>query len=265
MALTSQTQRTFLFSFIASITFCGFIGIYCLILGTFDELAIRVLGTTVTIGAAAILALASSIPWERHRWPPIGSSGLLIVGVALFLVLLTIWIPVAQPEGFYKLVFISCVVAVAIPHIGLLSLARLRAPYEWIRRGCVTVIVMLAGQVALSIIGEIESESWYRFMGVLGILDVCGTIAVPVLHRVSAIRIQDDIQTLDNRPMISMTCPRCGNGQSLCMGRSRCGYCGLKFSIKIEEDHCSKCGYSLYKIESTTCPECGTPIVGEPA
>ena len=266
MALRSQTQRTLLLSFVASIVFCGLVGIYCLILGTFDEVAARVLLTTAAVGAASILALASAIPWERRRWHPIGACGLVVVGVALLLVVGGIWwAPSWRHEWFYKLMFIGCVVAVAVPHIGLLSLARLRRQYEWLRICSVIVILLLTGQITLSIVGEIDSESWYRLMGVLGILDACGTIAVPVFHRISAIRVTEDIQTVDAKTMISITCPRCDKPQRLAVGRSRCGNCGLKLSIEIEEEHCSKCGYSLYKIESGVCPECGTPIAGEPA
>ena len=267
MALRSQTQHTLLLSFIASIIFCGLVGIYCLILGTFNDLAARVLLTTAAVGAASILALTSAIPWERRRWHPIGLCGLVVVGIALLLVLGGIWWDPSwqAAEWFYKLIFIGCVAAVAVPHIGLLSLARLRRQYECIRIAGVIVILLLAGQIMLSIVGEIEIESWYRFMGVLGILDVCGTIAVPVLHRISAIRAQEDIQTVDARAMVSLTCPRCGKLQKLSVGRSSCGQCSLKFSIEIEEEHCSQCGYSLYKIESPLCPECGAPIAAEPA
>ena len=266
MALRSKTQRTLLLSFIASIAFCGLVGIYCLILGTFDELAGRVLITTAAVGAASILALASAIPWERRRWNPIGMCGLVVVGLSLLLVLGAIWWPplYLDTEWFYKLMFISCVAAVAAPHVGLLSLARLRRQYEWIRIAGVIVIVLLAGQITLSIAIEIAIESWYRSMGVLGILDVCGTIAVPVLHLISTIRAREDIQTVDAGATISMTCPRCGKSQKFSVGRSRCNHCDLKLSIEIEEEHCSKCGYSLYKIESAVCPECGTLIAGEP-
>jgi len=260
MALRSQTQRTLLLSFIASIALCGLVGIYCLILGSFDDLAARVLGTTTAVATASILALASAVPWERRRWHPIGACGFTVVAVALLLVLVAIWLEPSFGHEFYNLMFIACVVAVAVPHIGLLSLARLRRQYEWVRICNVIVIVMLTCQILLSILGEIDSEFWYRFMGVLGILDACGTIAVPVLHRISAIRIGEEVHTVDLRATVSLACPRCGAAQQLPFGKSRCGECGLKMLFEIEEEHCSKCGYSLYKVESSICPECGTPI-----
>ena len=47
----------------------------------------------------------------------------------------------------------------------------------------------------------------------------------------------------------------------MAVGRSACCKCGLKFSIEVEEEHCAKCGYSLYKVNSNTCPECGKAII----
>jgi len=262
MALRSQTHRTLLLCFIASIVLCGVVGIYCLILGTFGQLQLRVLATTATVGAAAILALASAIPWEQRRWPPLGLCGLIAVSIALSIVLIGIWFePSWQHEWFYKMMGICCVAAVGFPHVGLLSLARLRRQYEWTRLGTVAVIALLALQIAASIIFEVDSELWFRLMGVLGILDACGTVAVPVLHRISGIRVEEDAYVVAQTANISLTCPRCHKSQTLPLGHSQCPDCRLKFSIEIEEEHCRKCGFLLYKVESGVCPECGTAIL----
>ena len=267
MALRTRTQRTLLLSFIASIAACGLVGIYCLTVGDLDDLAVHILATISTVGAASILALASAIPWERRRWPPIGACGFVVVGIAMLLVLGGIWWEPSwrRHEWFYKLMFTSCVLAIAFPHVGLLSLAALRRQYEWVRIATVIVIVLLAGQITIMIIYEVDEFPWFRVMGVLGILDVCGTIAVPVLHRLSAMRVTDEDRTVESGATFSLTCPRCGKAQKLSVGRSRCGQCGLKISIEIEEEHCAKCGYSLYKNTSAVCPECGTPIAAGPA
>jgi hypothetical protein len=260
MAMKSQTQRALLFAFIGSIICCAMAGIYCLLVGRMSPLQAKILGTTGVFGAASILGLASAIPWERRRWHPIGLVGLIVVAIAVFLVLFAIWLepPWREFELFFKIMFIACVAAVAVPHAGLLGLARLRRGYEWVRLATVFVIALLAGQISLSILTEIDEEEWYRFMGVLGILTVSGTLAVPILHRISGIRAHEDIQT--SVLLLSLTCPRCQRVQQLPVGRSKCAGCGLSFSIEIEEAHCARCGYPLYKLRSSVCPECGTPI-----
>ena len=259
MAMRSQTQRALLFSFIASIAACGLVGIYCLLLGNMGWYSERILGTTSAIGAASILGLAAAVPWERRRWHPVGLLGLLAVAAALVLVIVAIWSTFRVWDDYYKVMFTACVLAVALPHIGLLSLARLRREYEWVRIAGVVVIALLAGQIIVSILAEIDDDVWFRGMGILAIMDVCATITVPILHRISAIRVHEAIRTVELA--LSLTCPRCAQTQKLPVGRSKCAGCGLKFSIEIEEEHCPTCGYALYKLESAVCPECGTPLV----
>ena len=266
MSMRSQTQRTLLLSFIGSIAGCGLVGIYCLLLGRMGSLEERILATTATVGGASILGLAAAIPWERRRWHPIGLLGILAAASALVLILLLIWLPTPQrqPEWFVKSVLIACVAAVALPHIGLISLARLRRGYEWVRKATVAVIALLAAQMSFVVITDIDGDLMFRLMGILGISDACGTIAVPILHRISAIQKRESVVTTEL--MLSLTCPRCSKTQQLAVGRSRCTGCGLQFSIEIEEEHCRTCGYALYKLTSPTCPECGTPIaVVQPA
>lgn len=263
MAMQSKTQRTLLLSFIGSISSCGLVGIWCLLLGSWGWLEERILGTTAAVGGASILGLAAAIPWEGRRWRPIGPAGMIAAASALFLIILLIWAPwwLWRPEWFVKSTLIACVAAVALPHIGLLSLARLQRGYEWVRVATVSAIALLAGLITLLIIAEFGDDLLFRIMGMLGIADACGTIAVPILHRISGLHKRESVRTTELA--LTLTCPRCSKTQQLAVGRSRCGGCGLRFSIDIEEEHCGKCGYSLYKLESAVCPECGTPVFAE--
>jgi hypothetical protein len=236
MALRSQTQRTLLGGFIVSICCCGLVGIYCLLVGTFDEVAARILLTTTAVGSASILALANVIPWESRRWHPIGPCGLVVVCIGLLLSLVGTWMPeLGEPEWFYKLMSVSVVAAVALSHIGLLSMARLTRKFEKIRIITILVIVVLTIQICWSIVAEMDNEFWYRLVGVIAILDVCGTIAVPVLHRISAIQAG----TGELATTVSLTCPKCGKLQRLPMGRSQCAHCGLRLRIEVDEGRSS--------------------------
>lgn len=271
MALRSQTQRTFLMGFVVSIAACGLVGIFCLLVGKMNDLAWRVVGTTAATAAASILGLASAVPWERRRWQPVGPLGIGAVALALGLLLFLIWFD-SFLHGWIEIVYIQSLVSaivlgVALPHVGLMSLARLRRQYEWVRYATVAAIALLALQMLTTIlndfdgdVGIIPEELWYRFMGVLGIAGACGTVAVPILHRVSAIRVQDETHTVDLSATVKLVCPRCGKDQQLALGRSQCGSCGLRIRVEIEEEHCRKCGYVLYKLESAVYPECGTPV-----
>ena len=257
--MTSHAQRSLLFAFIGSIICFALAGIYCLVIGRMGDLEGRILGTTATALVASILGLAAAVPWERRRWHPIGLVGLVVVTAATGLVIFAIWADMPEDQWwYYQTMFSTCVLAVAIPHVGLLSLARLRKGFEWVRIATVVAVTLLAGQACLMIIWEADDEPLFRLLGVLAILDGVGTLAVPILHRVSNLGAREEIRTA--ALTIALTCPRCGKSQQLDIGRSKCSGCGLKIHIEIEEEHCRKCGYPLYKLESAVCPECGTPV-----
>lgn len=259
MAMKSQTQKSLLFAFIASISLCGLVGIYCLLVGQLGEFEARILLSTAAIGAASILALAAAIPWERKRWQPLGPVGIVVVAATLVQTLCAIWIDrYVDSEGAMKTLGISTTFAVALPHLGLLSLARLRRGYEWVRIATIISIAILACLICFMILAEANDEGLFRLLGTFSILDVCGTITIPILHRVSAVTTRESIRSAALE--ISMTCPRCEKTAVRPVGRSHCPHCGLVVDIEIEEEHCPKCGYVLFGTVSSQCPECGAAI-----
>lgn len=260
MPTESRQKRVLLLSFVGSISCCGLVGVYCLLTGRFGQTEARILGTTALVGAASILGLCAAIPWERRLWHPIGPLAMTAVAIALAMTLIAIWTELSpwKYEPYFDTMFILCVLGVALPHMGLLSLARLQREYQWVRRETILAIILLGLQIDASILANIDNGQWYRVMGILGIAVVCGSIAVPVLHRVSTMRSREHVRTVEL--MLSLTCPRCDTIQTLPAGRSRCSHCGLRFNIDIEEDQCKHCGYALYQLTSPVCPECGTPI-----
>ena len=258
MAIRSKTQRTLLFGFIGSICLCGLVGIFCLLQGSLSNFAERVLLTTGIVGAASILALASAVPWELRRWHPLGAFGMAAVGMTAAYSIAIVW---AEPRGgdwVWQALGVSWVCAVALPHIGLLSLARLKTQWRPILGVTVGLVALLAALIIVSILGKVDSEDWYHWVAIVAIGVTCGTISVPILHRISRMHAREAVQTTELA--LSLTCPRCSKTQTLGVGRSKCAACGLKFKIEIEENNCAKCGYPLYKLESAVCPECGTPI-----
>ena len=272
MAMKSQTQRTLLFSFLASIAACGAMGTYCLLLGNIGQMEAKILGSTALIGAASILGLVGVLSWEQRRWHPLGMLGVFAAASALLLTMILIWSDElglgrqVNSAEVWKLAAIAWVMAVALPHVSLLSFARLNRGYLWARRWTIVAIVALAVTVLLLILVEPrypDEDLYMRLIGIFAIADVCGTLAMPILHRVSAIRSREAVRTVELK--LSLICPRCELTQTLAVGRSSCTQCGLRFAIEIEEDQCQKCGYPLYRLESAACPECGTPIARNPA
>jgi hypothetical protein len=222
----------------------------------------------VVVSAAVVLGVASSIPWKRRRWHPIGPAGMAFIAVALILTLLAIWVDSIgrwssdRFDLYIELIAgTAWVFAVAIPLVGILSLARLHRRYDWVRIWTIVSIACLVVAICYLLLGRFYDgapDLLGRAIGVFAILSLCGVLAVGVLHRVSAIQLREGVRTVELS--VSLTCPRCAETQELTVGRSKCSKCGLRFSIEIEEDACATCGYPLYRLESAVCPECGTPI-----
>jgi hypothetical protein len=57
-----------------------------------------------------------------------------------------------------------------------------------------------------------------------------------------------------------MVCPCCGKRARVPAGKSSCTECGLLFELKFEEPRCVGCGYLLFRLKSSYCPECGIPV-----
>ncbi|MEK6644783.1 MAG: hypothetical protein AABZ08_12840 [Planctomycetota bacterium] len=266
MALRSPVQRKLLFAFIGSIVACAVVGIYCLLVGGMGRTEERILATTAAVGACSMLALAAAIPWERRRWHPIGPVSIVAIATALSLSVYIIWFdtyPNALDIRWERFAGSAWVLACALPTVGLLSLARLRSNLQFVLGITIISIAVLVFMLLAAILGEFDDESWMRGTGVFAILSACGTITVPILHRVSAIKTTESVQTTELS--ISITCPRCSVTQTVHAGRSACCSCHLRFNIEIEENNCAKCGYPLYQLKSAVCPECGTPIAHAPA
>lgn len=261
MAIRSPVQRKLLIAFIGSIVGCALVGIYCLLVGRMGRTEERILGTTAAVGGCSMLALAAAIPWERRRWHPIGPVSIIAIVAALVLTVYLIWFdtyPHFLDIRWERFAGSAWIFACALPTVGLLSLARLRSNLQVVLGLTIVSIATLVLMLQVAIFCDYDFDNWMRGIGVFGILSACGTITVPILHRVSAIRTTESIQTTDLS--ISMTCPRCSLAQVVPAGRSVCKSCHLRFHIEIEEDNCVKCGYPLYQLKSAVCPECGTPI-----
>lgn len=268
MPFNSQSQRRLLLTFIISIAACGLLNVYVLLSGQSGRLEESIILSVAIVGASSILGLCCAIAWERRRWHPLGPGAAVAVALATIASIYSVWqhycrwnTTFALPEISWELTFSAWVVAVAGSIASLLSLAHLDRRYQWIRQGTVLCLALLA--LLFIVVIWIELYRWdleflERGMGVLGIGVACGTLAVPIFHRLSAIQRRESVRTTELK--LTITCPRCSLAQSLTVGRSACGQCKLRFVIEIEEDNCPKCGYALYKLESASCPECGTRV-----
>lgn len=88
---------------------------------------------------------------------------------------------------------------------------------------------------------------------------IAGTIILTTVIRIAEKRAVINAETIPAKIQLKFTCPKCEYWQSLPTGPGSCANCKALLVIEIEEPRC-ECGYLLYQLISSNCPECGRQI-----
>lgn len=188
-------RRIAIWTVIVSLVLTALIGIYTIVVGEFGETQSKVMLTTLAVAAFSILALCHLAVFGRDvkvfGWIGIGTSG-----IALGLAATLIWWNYAdytyQPSDLYmnlmKSFAITSLVAVSLAHANLMLLLQ-NSPLRWLRSALSVALVFIAivPTLVLPVIltdGSFPPQSfqdvYWRFFGVILILDALATIALPV-------------------------------------------------------------------------------------
>jgi hypothetical protein len=225
-------KKAFLVSLVVSVVVSALLGIAALLIGQFGELQVKVLLTTVTISAFSICALCCAAFFETRRGVALPLTGILLGAVGGVLVVSGIW---SEPgnETYWKTAGSFSVVAVAIAHMCLLSLARLREGHAWALWAAYVTIGVLAGLIVYAIWGEPDEETFFRWMGVDAILATALSILIPVLHRLGSVAAE---ALPDEGRACRVVCPSCGVEETHFLGRIQCNRCGCVFVVRVLRD-----------------------------
>lgn len=188
-------RRIAVWTVVVSLVITALIGIYTIVSGEFGETQSKVMLTTLAVAAFSVLALCHLAIVERDvravGWIGIGTSAIALISAAVL-----IWWDFGdysyQPGGIYmnisKTFAISGLVAVSLAHANLMLLLQ-TAPLRWIRSTLSVALILIAivPTLILPIIltdGSFPPQSfqdvYWRFFGVILILDALCTIALPV-------------------------------------------------------------------------------------
>lgn len=204
-------RRTAIWTVIVSLVVAAGIGIFTIVSGEFGETQSKVLLTTLAVAAFAILALCHLAIINRDvrivGWVGIGTSVLAFAAAATL-----IWwnwdLFGYGDNGVYmtltKVFAISTLAAVSFAHANLMLLLA-TTPLRWLRIA-LDLNLVLIGLVPLLVIPVILTDSafppqsladvYWRFFGVILILDALGTVALPVTSLI--VRTQRRAAGLDN-------------------------------------------------------------------
>jgi len=188
-------RRIAIWTVIISLVVTALIGIYTIVGGEFGETQSKVMLTTLAVAGFSILALCHLAVFGRDvkvfGWVGIGTSG-----VALGLAATLIWWNwsdmMYQPSDLYlnltKSFAVSALVAVSLAHANLMLLLQ-NSSLRWIRTALSVALVFITIVPALVIPVLLTDgtfppmsfqDVYWRFFGVILILDALATIALPV-------------------------------------------------------------------------------------
>jgi hypothetical protein len=192
-------KKIFLGVLIASVSLSAVIGIAVILIGNFGDFEMRVLLTTFTVAVTSILGLACGAAYEADRWRSLPLAGIvfaIVSGLSWFLV---IWKDGDLPDYVVKSIMSATLIAAALAHLSLVSLARLESRFRWAVPSVFITIAALCGLI-LSLIwftDAFESDLTFKMLGVLSILGAALTIVIPIFHKLSQEPDEPDVAKID--------------------------------------------------------------------
>ena len=191
----------------------------------FGETQGKILGTSLCVTGAVVVALACEPAWERRLLGPYRRSAPSSARSAFALAIAGIWLE-PDSDTFGKAMGTIFVLAAACALASLLALARLAPRHGWVF--AVTLVLIGLGAAMLSVVfwlGEDPPEAYLRALGVVMIALAALTVTVPVLHWVDrgtlaaaeavigAVRFCPYCgREVTGERGVDLECPRCGMG-----------------------------------------------------
>ena len=231
-------KRIALWFLIASVGASALLGMVIVLAGSFSDLQIRIILTTLTISAASICALACGALWESRRKVFLALPGAILALLAAVLVIVGIWTKTESSE-FWKFSISVALLAVASAHACLLSMAKLARRFGWTRIAAFVAVYFLAGLFIFVIYYTPKGDNFVRIIGATSIIVAALSILTPIFHRLSRADLDAGISkpVTGDRPLCAtITCPQCGSQQPNSLAEIRCANCGCRFVMTIVQD-----------------------------
>jgi hypothetical protein len=132
---------------------------------------------------------------------------------------------------------------------------------RWMKLGRVALRITLTALavvlMALVIVAHVTvSFDHEQLFPAMAIPIVFMTLLILWLPAAASLDALESVETVTHQSTLLANCPSCGKQQQFPQGGARCSGCGLLVKIEFEEPRC-ECGYLLYNLPGTICPECG--------
>lgn len=196
--MVSKLKQYCLYSLIGFLSLSAIVAIVSLLGGSFGELQIKIILSTLTVACTSICGMACSAFLEKRGHWPIASAGMLLAVVAALTILTGLW---AELDGmnYWRCAISLAVLAVACAHCLLLWIPELARAHRWSRLVLTFLDAALCLLILYAIWFEIELGMHYRMIGTAAVLVVLFTLLVPILSRLGRATPNDNDSLLLTR------------------------------------------------------------------
>lgn len=180
-------KKLFLITLIVALSISALIGIFVFLFGELGDLEAKLLVTTAAIGGFSLTGLCCAVdPDLKLGGIKIPQLGMIASVLGFLIAFVTIW-EIIDPDDTWQLLIAMIVIAVTMAHMSLISLLRPKASYiETIRKVTIFFILLTSLCILFFVVIEFEGASFlYRVLGIFAILNVLGTISLPILNMVA--------------------------------------------------------------------------------
>jgi F0F1-type ATP synthase assembly protein I len=169
---------------IGSFSVAALMGIIALLGGgDFGENEARVLLTTLIVGCTSICSLCY-LATAGTRWGAVGALGGVVVVLPAVTALVLVWSDWGvDSDGLSEAFGIGVVLALTLAQVSLLLALAGDGRLGAVLWPTIAIATLLAVLISGMILGELDVDDLWRLMGVLGILDVLGTLVTIALAK----------------------------------------------------------------------------------
>lgn len=175
---------------VGSLVVTALLGVIVILTGSFGELTGKVLLTTVLVDVASIVGLccAGQPSSVGHRYIQKLGLGASVLFLAVALIITWVELPENLGEFIWRILAVAAILAVSSAHASLILPSALHSPRLRKLVFATVICIAIVAELLLNTVvipGFYGGDTYFKIVAVVLILDVLGTILIPLTRRFS--------------------------------------------------------------------------------
>lgn len=179
-------KKIFLIAVISSLSISALIWIIIFLIWEFREMEVKILFTALSLWFYSLLWFCCSLPYEKNRFKFFGILWIIICIISCIYSILFIWDYYTDYNNTWKIILSAIWISFSLGHISLLTLINSeKGLINTILKITIFFVLIVLFLLLILIWWDIDdSDVFIRLIWVSVILDVLGTIILPILNKV---------------------------------------------------------------------------------